>query len=102
LCRGDNRAITLGVASVPIIRQAILAVLYEWNRTLQFSLDRAVLLATNNYELALKNILYGVVPDCILKNFQFGNEKDNFLEQAQRYLKNEDPAQIIGKYFRGC
>lgn len=88
-----------GAASIPIIKQAIIALLYEWNRTRQFSLDRAVLLATENYELALKNILYGVIPFEILQNFQFGKNDDTFLEQVHRYFKNDDPTQIIGKIF---
>lgn len=88
-----------GVASIPLIRQAIIALIYEWNRVRQFTLDRAVFLATDDYALALKNILYGVVPQSILKNFQFGTNNDDFSEQAKRYFKNEDPAQIIGKIF---
>ena len=88
-----------GVASIPIIKHAIIALLYEWNRVRQFTLDRAVLLATGNYTLALKNILYGVIPFEILQNFQFGKNDDTFLEQVHRYFKNDDPTQIIGKFF---
>lgn len=88
-----------GVAGLPIFGKAILAVLYEWNRVRQFSLDRAVLLATGDFSLALKNILFGVVPNEILKNFDFGTNADTFNEQMRRYFGHDDPAQLVGKIF---
>lgn len=88
-----------GVASLPVIGKAMIALLYEWNRVQQYSLDRAVLLATDNIELALKNILFGIIPQNLLENFRFGSDDDTFLKQTERYFRNENPAQIIGKVF---
>lgn len=88
-----------GISGLPIIGQAVIALLYEWNRVRQFSLDRAVLLATGDFSLALKNILFGVVPNDVLEKFQFGSEDDTFLDQTRRYFNHDNPAQIVGKVF---
>lgn len=88
-----------GIANTPLIGQAIISILYEWNRVRQFTLDRAVFLATENYALTLQNILYGVVPQNILQNFQFGTDNDDFEIQTKRYFKIDDPMQLIGKIF---
>ncbi|MBQ7705639.1 MAG: hypothetical protein IJT73_09480, partial [Selenomonadaceae bacterium] len=44
-----------GIAGLPVIGQALSALLYEWNRVRQFSLDRAVFLATGDINLSFKN-----------------------------------------------
>ena len=88
-----------GVVSIPIIGTALLSILYEWNRVRQFTLDRAVFMATEDFELALKNILYGVVPQDILQNFKFDEANNSFDEQTRRYFNTEDPTEIIGKIF---
>lgn len=88
-----------GIGGFPIVGTGLIALLYEWNRARKLSLDRAVLLATDDLSLALKNILFGVVPNDILKNFNFGTDADTFLEQMQRYFRHENPMQTVGKVF---
>lgn len=88
-----------GVATLPLVGEVVQGFFYEWARARQFTMDRAVLSATNDLPLTLKNILYGVVPFDVLKNFSFGSDDDTFLEQTQRYLKNDNPAQMLGKAF---
>ncbi len=60
------------IIKIPGAGAALDALLYEWMRTQEYTLDRAFYLATKDSELALKNILYGEIPDKILNNFQFG------------------------------
>ena len=88
-----------GIGGLPIIGSGLIALLYEWNRARKLSLDRAVLLATGDLSLTLKNILFGVVPNDILKNFDFGTDADTFLEQTCRYFRHENPMQTVGKVF---
>ena len=88
-----------GSLALPVIGQTMTLILYEWNRVRQFSLDRAVFLATGDFSLALKNILFGVVPDETLKNFTFGTDADTFLEQTRRYYRHDDPTQIVSEAF---
>lgn len=87
------------IQGLPFINSAVKALLYEWNRAKVYTLDRAFFLATGNLELTLKNIFYGIVPFEWLENFHFKSDDDIFLEQAERYFRNENPAQILGKFY---
>lgn len=75
-----------GVIKIPGIGTALNALLYEWMRTQEYTVDRAFYLATEDKELALKNILYGEIPDTILNNFHFGVEGtyDKQVEEFKR------------------
>ena len=88
-----------GVANFPLVRQIADGLLYEWSRARKFTHDRAILSATGDLPLTLRNILYGVVPFDVLDNFQFGGEDDSFREQLERYRRNDNPAQMLGKAF---
>lgn len=88
-----------GIAGLPLVGQALTALLYEWNRVRQFSLDRAVLLATGDFSLTLRNILYGVVQDDLLRNFKFGTDDDDFLAQTRRYFEHDEPTEYVGEIF---
>lgn len=83
----------------PVLNSATTAILYEWRRARVYTLDRAFFLATEDFELAMKNIFYGVVPFEWLENFHFNDNEDTFLEQTERYMRNENPAQILGKFY---
>ncbi len=85
------------IQGLPVINSAAKAVLYEWKRAKVYTLDRAFFLATGDLELTLKNIFYGIVPFEWLKNFHFNSDDNTFLEQLERYFRNENPAQILGK-----
>lgn len=88
-----------GVMNFPIIGTAAMGFFYEWNRARQYSLDRAFLMGTGNFSLSLKNILYGVVPFEVLEKFSFDEGNDSFLEQCQRYVQNDNLAQILGRAY---
>ena len=88
-----------GIANFPLIGQVVKGFFYEWARARKFTLDRAFLLATKNLPLTLKNILYGILPFDVLENFHFDDENDSFMEQTQRYLRNDNPAQMLSKAF---
>lgn len=80
-----------GVIPVPFAQEALLGMLYEWNRCRIYTTDRAFYLATGDYALTLRNILYGEVPDEILDGFTFGHGKtDTFLPQVERFMENGD------------
>ena len=78
----ENTADTI---PLPFVGQATTGLLYEWRRTMVFSQDRGVYLATGDAEAALRNILYGTVSDDILDNFCFGLSNPTFLPQLKRY-----------------
>lgn len=75
-----------GIIKIPGVGAAMDALLYEWMRTQEYTLDRAFYLATKDSELALKNILYGEIPDKILDNFQFG-PNGTFDKQVEDFKK---------------
>lgn len=75
-----------GIIKIPGVGTALDALLYEWMRTQEYTLDRAFYLATKDSELALKNILYGEIPDRILNNFQFG-PNGTFDKQVEDFKK---------------
>lgn len=60
-----------GIIPIPGLDIGISSVLYEWDRVQEYTSDRAFYLATEDRELALKNILYGEMPNSILENFTF-------------------------------
>lgn len=82
---------------LPVLDSAALAILYEWRRARVYTLDRAFFLATDDFELSMKNIFYGVIPFEWLENFHFNEHEDTFLEQTERYMSNGNPAQLLGK-----
>lgn len=72
-----------GTVPVPFVSSAVHGFLYEWYRSRKYTMDRAVLLATQDISLTLKNILYGEVPFDILNNMRFGTANDSFMPQIQ-------------------
>lgn len=83
-----------GIIGIPFASTAIRGMLYEWSRAQFYTTDRAFLLATKNYELSLKNILFGEVPMDTLSNFSFGNN-DTFDKQVQDFYRKEKITDII-------
>lgn len=88
-----------GFANIPVFGDGVKFFFYEWSRARVFTQDRAFLMATENFSLTLKNILYGAIPFDVLEKFNFATKDDTFSEQVQRYLNNDNPAQMIGKAF---
>lgn len=83
-----------GIIDIPFATIAIRGMLYEWSRAQSYTTDRAFLLATKDYELSLKNIIFGEVPMNTLSNFIFG-EKDTFDNQVQDFYRMEKLTDII-------
>lgn len=75
-----------GIIKIPGVGAALDALLYEWMRTQEYTMDRAFYLATEDKELSLKNILYGEIPDSILNNFHFGSN-GTFNKQVEDFKK---------------
>lgn len=88
-----------GAIPIPFLNEALLALLYQWNRVRVFTQDRAFLTAARDYELALKNILYGVIPFDILERMSFSERDGDFLGQVERYLNRNSAAQKVGTVF---
>lgn len=87
-----------GLIPIPLAATAIKGLLYEWKRAQEYSIDRAFLLSTGDYSLALKNILYGETPDSILKNFVFG-EQDTFDMQVAEFYRMENAVDAASKLY---
>lgn len=79
-----------GAIKIPGIGTALDALLYEWMRTQEYTMDRAFYVATGDKELALKNVLYGEIPDTILDHFQFGS--DGTFDKQVEDFKNQSGA----------
>lgn len=73
--------------------------LCEWKRSSTYTLDRAALIATDDYELALKNILYGKVPFDIFKSFHFDIDNDTFSNQTEAFYENKSLMDIASKAY---
>lgn len=83
-----------GAVDIPFAATVIRGMLYEWSRAQCYTSDRAFFLATKDYELSLKNILFGEVPMIILSNFTFGDD-DTFESQVQDFYRMEKITDII-------
>ena len=73
-----------GSVPVPFAGQSVCTLLYQWNRAMVYSRDRAAYLGTGSLESSLRNILFGVVPAKTLQRFRFG-EEGTFAVQVERY-----------------
>ena len=73
-----------GTVPIPFAGQSVCTLLYQWQRAMVYSRDRAAFLGTGDLESALRNILFGVVPAETLRNFRFG-EEGTFDAQVVRY-----------------
>lgn len=73
---------------------AVKALLNEWKRCRWYTCDRAFLLATGNYQMALESLFERNVPMDILKRFQLGTDQDAYQAQVQRFMKKDTPSKI--------
>ena len=83
-----------GLIGIPVLNMAAESLISEWNRSRQYTLDRAFLLFTQNYPLSLKNILYGIVPEEVLDRFIFG-EDDTYSVQVKEFYRKETAIDIL-------
>lgn len=84
-----------GMLPVP---QAVLSplqvLLNKWKRCRWYTCDRAFLLATGDYCLALESLFDRTVPLHILKRFQLGTDRDAYQTQLQSFLKESAISKI--------
>lgn len=84
-----------GVIPLPVVDTLLEGALYEWERSRVYTLDRAVLAASGSLETALRNVLYGTMPDEMLQQYVFGRgSQDTFAPQVARFL---DDSGVINK-----
>lgn len=83
-----------GLLQIPVLNTAAEGIVNEWRRCRQYTLDRAFLLFTGDYGMALKNILYGVLPDNILERFQFGGD-DTYTPQVREFYRKETATDVL-------
>lgn len=78
-----------GIIRLPVLNIALTGLINEWKRSRQYTLDRAFLVYTKNFELSKKNILYGQIPYSIFKTFNFKHD-DIFQDQVNAFYKKDD------------
>lgn len=86
-----------GTVPIPFVSTAVRGFLYEWYRSRKYTMDRAVLLATNDISITLKNILYGEVPFDVLNRMKFGTRDDDFLKQVEKVNDLKGLSGVISK-----
>lgn len=87
-----------GLINIPLLDAALTGLICEWERSRQYTLDRAFLLYTENISLSKMNILYGSVPYDILKNFNFC-EIDTYFKQVDDFNRKENVIDIATSVF---
>lgn len=66
------------------------ALVNNWKRCRLFTCDRAFLLATEDYPLALRSLFVHLLPGSLLDNFAFGTSNDAYLPQVSRFQGRSD------------
>lgn len=59
----------------------------EWNRSRVYTADRAILLATESFELAAKHILLGDASDAVLEGIGLDKPNNTYYQQALEFVK---------------
>lgn len=57
-----------------------------WKRSREYTVDRAFLLATEDFELAAKHILIGDASDAVLEGIGLAQPNNSFYQQAQEFI----------------
>lgn len=65
---------------------AVEALLNRWSRCRWFSCDRGCLLATGNYETAMKTLLDFQIPGGILRRLHLGQPEDGYRPQTEQFF----------------
>ena len=78
-----------GISGIPGVDLLVKGTLNEWLRARRYTLDRAFYLATGDYVLSLKNVLFGEVPMDMLAQFSFQAGQDTYRHQAEEYARME-------------
>ena len=77
---------------------ALKLALSDWERMRIYTADRAVLLASESFELAAKHILFGDVPIDSLDKLELSKPGNTYYQQAKEFLQHGGAA---GAYQKG-
>lgn len=69
----------------------------EWKRSRVYTADRAILLATENFELAAKHILFGDASDAVLEGIGLDKPNNTYYQQAQEFIYRSGAEGMIQK-----
>lgn len=69
----------------------------EWKRSRVYTADRAILLATENFELAAKHILFGDTSDVVLVGIGLDKPDNTYYQQAQEFIHRSGVEGMIQK-----
>ena len=79
------------------IDQALTLALNNWYRSKAYTYDRAVLLASEDFELASEHILLGEAPDETIGKIGLDQPDNPYLEQAMEFLQRSGTAGVYQK-----
>lgn len=69
----------------------------EWSRSRAYTADRAILLATENFELAAKHILIGDASNAVLEGIGLDKPNNSYYQQAQEFIHRSGAEGVIQK-----
>lgn len=69
----------------------------EWKRSRVYTTDRAILLATENFELAAKCILFGDASNAVLEGIGLDKPDNTYYQQAQEFIHRSGAEGMIQK-----
>lgn len=75
-----------------VIAQPLTVVFNNWYKYAQYSFDRATLIATGDFNIAMQTILTGEAPQEVLETIEFGNPNCEYMKQCREFLENDDKA----------
>ena len=69
----------------------------DWKRSREYTVDRAFLLATEDFELAAKHILIGDASNAVLEGIGLAQPNNSFYQQAQEFVNRSGVEGMIQK-----
>ncbi len=79
------------------IDQALTLALNNWYRNKAYTYDRAILLASEDFELAAEHILMGEASDEVIRSIGLDQPENSYLEQAMEFLQRSGTAGVYQK-----
>ncbi len=80
------------------VDMAIETAINNWKRNRQYTCDRAMLLATGDFEKTVKCMLIGEAPKETLDSIGFDLPENSYREQAEEYLKRTGGESVFQKF----
>lgn len=76
---------------------ALSELITRWRASAQFSFDRAALMATGEFNIAMQGILAGEMPRKILENIDFSDPDCGYMKQCLRYFSDQGFAMKVAR-----